>query len=59
MSLSEPRPSLRNGVKRTRSNSVSPALSKRAEYPGDGLFGPQDTLHYDLLLLKVDPGSKP
>jgi len=34
-------------------------LSKRAEYPGDGLFGPQDTLHYDLLLLKVDPGSKP
>jgi predicted enzyme related to lactoylglutathione lyase len=38
---------------------VPPGLSKRTQYPENGLFGPQDTLHYDLLLLKVDPGNKP
>ena len=32
---------------------VPPSLSKRTSYPDNGLFGPSDTLYYDLILLQV------
>ncbi len=32
---------------------VPPSLSKRSSYPENGLFGPQDTLYYDVILLQV------
>ena len=32
---------------------VPPHLSKRASYPENGLFGPQDTLYYNVILLQV------
>lgn len=34
---------------------VPPSLSKRSSYPENGLFGPADTLYYDVILLKVSP----
>lgn len=34
---------------------VPPSLSKRSSYPENGLFGPSDTLYYDVILLKVTP----
>ncbi len=34
---------------------VPPSLSKRSSYPENGLFGPSDTLYYDVILLKVSP----
>ena len=32
---------------------VPPSLSQRSSYPNNGLFGPEDTLYYDVILLKV------
>lgn len=32
---------------------VPPSLSKRTQYPENGLFGPNDTLYYDVILLQV------
>jgi len=33
---------------------VPPSLSHRSSYPNNGLFGPEDTLYYDVILLKVE-----
>jgi FKBP-type peptidyl-prolyl cis-trans isomerase len=32
---------------------VPPSLSKRSTYPDDGLYGPEDTLYYDVILLQI------
>ena len=32
---------------------VPPSLSVRSTYPEDGLFGPTDTLYYDVVLLRL------
>ena len=32
---------------------VPPSLSRRTSYPENGLFGPADTLYYDVLLLQT------
>ena len=32
---------------------VPPSLSKRSSYPENGLFGPEDTLYYNVILLQV------
>ena len=32
---------------------VPPALSQRASYPENGLFTPEDTLYYNLILLQT------
>lgn len=32
---------------------VPPSLSARSTYPEDGLFGPNDTLYYDVVLLRL------
>ena len=34
---------------------VPPSLSKRTSYPDNGLFGPEDTLYYNVLLLQTSP----
>ena len=36
---------------------VPPSLSKRSTYPENGKYKPEDTLYYDVILLKVDPAS--
>ena len=32
---------------------VPPHLSKRTSYPENGLYGPQDTLYYNVILLQI------
>ena len=32
---------------------VPPALSQRSSYPDNGLFGPEDTLYYNVILLQL------
>lgn len=34
---------------------VPPALSKRSSYPENGIFGPNDTLYYDITLIQIIP----
>ena len=42
---------MRVGERRTL--IVPPPLSKRASYPENGLYGPQDTLYYNVILLQI------
>ena len=42
---------MRVGERRTL--IVPPHLSKRTSYPENGLYGPQDTLYYNVILLQI------
>ncbi|MDN5202459.1 FKBP-type peptidyl-prolyl cis-trans isomerase [Fulvivirgaceae bacterium BMA10] len=37
---------------------VPPSLSKRSSYPENGLYGPSDTLYYNVILLQVSEYKK-